>query len=75
MAITSCQVAKEMRSVKMSSLLSVEKAAEFLSISPWTVRAYLRNGQLKPTRIGRRVLLRQEELERFVQERTIGAGN
>jgi excisionase family DNA binding protein len=59
----------------MSSLLSVEKAAEFLSISPWTVRAYLRNGQLKPTRIGRRVLLRQEELERFVQERTIGAGN
>jgi excisionase family DNA binding protein len=59
----------------MSSLLSVEKAAEFLSISPWTVRAYLRNGQLKPTRIGRRVLLRQEELERFVQERTTGAGN
>jgi excisionase family DNA binding protein len=54
----------------MESLKSVEKAAEFLSISPFTVRAYLRDGKLKPTRIGRRVLLRQEELERFVMERT-----
>ena len=54
----------------MESLKSVEKAAEFLGISPWTVRVYLRDGHLKPTRIGRRVLLRQEELERFVRERT-----
>ena len=54
----------------MESLKSVEKAAEFLSISPFTVRAYLRDGKLKPTRIGRRVLLRQEELERFVMEQT-----
>ena len=54
----------------MESLKSVEKAAEFLGISHFTVRAYLRDGQLKATRIGRRVLLRQEELERFVLERT-----
>jgi excisionase family DNA binding protein len=56
----------------MDSLKSVDKAAEFLSISPYTVRAYLRTGQLKPTRIGRRVLFRQEELERFILERTTG---
>ena len=55
----------------MNPLQSVEQAAEFLGISQFTVRAYLRDGKLKPTRIGRRVLLRQEELERFVMERTI----
>jgi excisionase family DNA binding protein len=54
----------------MQSLKSVEQAAEFLGISPWTVRVYLRDGQLNPTRIGRRVLLRQDELERFVQQNT-----
>ena len=54
----------------MNPLKSVEQAAEFLGISQFTVRGYLRDGQLKPTRIGRRVLLRQEELERFVMERT-----
>ena len=63
----------------MESLKSVEKAAEFLGISSFTVRAYLRDGKLKPTRIGRRVLLRQEELERFVMEQTfpepLPAGN
>jgi excisionase family DNA binding protein len=52
----------------MEALMSVEKAAETLGISPWTVRAYLREGKLQPVRIGRRVLLQPTELERFVNE-------
>jgi len=50
----------------LSKLLSVPAAAEFLGISPYTVRAYVSQGKLKPTRIGRRVLFTHEELERFV---------
>jgi len=54
----------------MTKLLSVQDAAELLSISRWTVRAYIRQGKLRPVRIGRRVLLREEEIERFVEARS-----
>jgi excisionase family DNA binding protein len=50
----------------MQPLKSVEEAAELLGISPWTVRSYIRDGKLKPVRIGRRVLVEEAELERFV---------
>jgi excisionase family DNA binding protein len=49
-------------------LLNVEAAAEMLSISKWTVRAYIRSGKLRPVRLGRRVLLAEVELERFIAE-------
>ena len=52
----------------MTALFSVAKAADVLGISIWTVRAYLRNGKLIPVRIGRRVLLEEAELERFITE-------
>jgi excisionase family DNA binding protein len=52
----------------VTKLLSVEGAAELLSISKWTVRSYIRDGKLQPVRIGRRVLLAETELERFVAE-------
>ena len=52
----------------MTALFSVAKAAEVLGISIWTVRSYLRKGKLIPVRIGRRVLLEEAELERFVAE-------
>ncbi len=49
-------------------LYDVQVAAKILSISPWTVRAAIRSGRLRPVRIGRRVLLEESELERFVAE-------
>ena len=52
----------------MKKLLSVQAAAQLLSISKWTVRAYVRDGKLRPVRLGRRVLLEEAELERFVTE-------
>lgn len=58
----------------MEPLQDVESAARLLSISPWTVRAYIRQGKLNPVRIGRRVLLEEAELERFVAEAK-GSGN
>jgi excisionase family DNA binding protein len=52
----------------MNQLLDVVAAARLLAISPYTVRMYLRTGKLRPIRIGRRVLLEESELQRFVDE-------
>lgn len=52
----------------MEKLFDVHAAAETLSISVWTVRSYIRDGKLKPVRLGRRVLLEQAELERLVAD-------
>jgi excisionase family DNA binding protein len=52
----------------MQPLRSVEQAAVLLAISPWTVRSYIKTGKLKPVRLGRRVLLAEDELERLVTE-------
>jgi excisionase family DNA binding protein len=50
----------------MKPLKNIEQTAELLGISPWTVRSYVKQGKLHPVRIGRRVLLGEDELERFV---------
>lgn len=52
----------------MRPLKSVVEAAEVLRISPWTVRSYIHDGKLNPVRIGRRVLLSEDELERLIAE-------
>jgi len=52
----------------MQALKSIEEAAGLLGISPWTVRKDIREGRLTPVRLGRRVLLEEAELERFVAE-------
>ncbi len=51
----------------MKPLKSVPQSAELCGISTWTVRSYIRQGKLRPVRIGRRVLLEEEELERFIR--------
>jgi excisionase family DNA binding protein len=50
----------------MEALLSIERAAQVLGISPWTVRRYIATQKLIPVRIGRRVLLEERELQRIV---------
>lgn len=52
----------------MKALYDVKAAAQVLAISPWTVRAYIRDGKLKPVRLGRLVRLEEAELERFVAQ-------
>ena len=52
----------------MEPLCGIEDAARLLGISPWTVRAKIREGKLRPVRLCRRVLLEQAELQRFVEE-------
>jgi excisionase family DNA binding protein len=52
----------------MEQLFNVEDSARILAISPWTIRALLRRGKLRPIRIGRRVCVSENELRRFVEE-------
>jgi excisionase family DNA binding protein len=51
----------------MKQLYDVNAAARQLSVSPWTIRAYIRQGKLQPVRIGRLVRLDEEELLKFVE--------
>jgi excisionase family DNA binding protein len=52
----------------MESLKSVEEAAESLGLSPWTIRLYVRQGKIRPVRIGRRVLIEPDEIQRVITE-------
>ncbi len=52
----------------MEALLSIDKAAEKLSLSSWTLRLWIRQGKLHPVRLGRRILLEEKELQRFIRD-------
>jgi excisionase family DNA binding protein len=52
----------------MKALYDVKAAALALAVSPWTIRAYIRAGKLRPVRLGRLVRLQEEELERFLMQ-------
>lgn len=48
-------------------LLTVRETAERLNLAPATVRRYIGSGRLPAVRVGRRVRVRREEIEGFVE--------
>lgn len=46
-------------------LNSIERTAERLDISPWTVRAWIRQGKIQSIKRGTRRLIPESELLRF----------
>src|SRR5262245_4701482 len=46
--------------------LTVNEAAKLASLAPSTIRLYIRKGQLKALKVGRRVVVPRIELERFL---------
>ena len=52
----------------MKPLKTINEAAELLSVSPWSIRKWIKKGRLQPVRICRRVHLEEAEIERFVAE-------
>jgi excisionase family DNA binding protein len=48
--------------------IGIERAAELLSISPYTVRRYVAERKLHSIRAGRRVLIPMETVEKVLQE-------
>jgi excisionase family DNA binding protein len=50
---------------------SVAKAAQYLTVSPWTIRSWLRTGRLRGQKAGARVVIAAEELDRFLKPRPV----
>lgn len=52
----------------MERLIDIKDAARKLGgLSVWTLRAWVRDGKLKRTKVGRRVMFRESDLESFVR--------
>ena len=47
---------------------TVPEVAEVLQVTPQTVRAYIKQGKLKGQRIGRPILITENNLKEFLQE-------
>jgi excisionase family DNA binding protein len=52
----------------VTRLLPLQTVAQTLSVSPHTVRAWVRKGQLRPVSICRRLLFSPDEIARFVKQ-------
>jgi excisionase family DNA binding protein len=51
----------------MFQLLNLDSVASALAVSPHTVRSWVRQGRLRPTRVCRRLLFRAADVEEFVR--------
>ena len=47
--------------------MGLREAAASVGLSPWTLRAWIRQGKVAAVRLGRRVMIEPEELHRMVQ--------
>ena len=56
----------------MERLYSVRAAAEYLGISPWTLHAWLSQGRIKRTKVGRRTMVRESELLKLIRDEEPG---
>lgn len=46
---------------------TIQETAEVLNVTPQTVRAYIKQGKLKGQRIGRPILITENNLREFLQ--------
>jgi len=51
----------------LPKLLTLEEVALLLSVSPHTVRAWIRQAKIRPVRICRRLLFHPDEIARFIE--------
>lgn len=54
-------------------LISPEDAARILGLTDWTVRRYIREGKLTGLMVGRRYMLRPEEVRGFIKRCVVGS--
>jgi excisionase family DNA binding protein len=53
----------------MDGLVSVPEAAKRLGgISKWTIHAWLSQGKLQRTKVGRRTMIRESELAKVIED-------
>lgn len=51
----------------MVDLLTIEETARMLHVHQTTVRRHISQGRLRAVKVGKRVRVRREELERFIE--------
>ena len=52
----------------VDQLYSVEAAAQLLSLSPWTLRAWFQKKRIRSTKLGSRRLIAKSEIKRLIRE-------
>jgi len=53
----------------VEALLSINEAARRLGgLSPYTIQSWLAKGKLRRTKVGRRTMIRESELERVIED-------
>jgi len=62
------QAQPEARKEPKRLAVSVDEAAKLLGVSPFTIRNYVASGRLRAVRVGRRVLVPMEVLEKVMVE-------
>jgi len=56
--------------------LTIKEAADLARLAPPTIRLYIRKGGLRAHKVGRRVIIKREELIAFLEQRQVkGAAN
>ena len=59
--------------MKVPENLSVSEVAQELNVSIFTIRSWLRQNRLQYLKLGKRVLIRREDLDRFVEKALVPA--
>jgi len=61
----------------MVRFYSVDEAAKVLTLSHWTIRAWIRDGRLRSAKIGDRRVIRESELQKLIVDdpRRTASGN
>jgi excisionase family DNA binding protein len=54
--------------------LGLKEAAEAVGLSHWTIRKFIREGKLRSVRLGKRVLVEPEELQRLIEQGRLNGG-
>jgi excisionase family DNA binding protein len=57
----------------MDRLISIEKAADVLGVSPWTIRAWITQGKLGSAKLGSRRLLPESEIQKLIADARVPA--
>ena len=52
----------------MENLLTIKDAAKLLNVSHFTIEAWLSKKKLQRTKVGRRTMIRESELEKVLED-------
>ncbi len=57
-------MATEIQGIKF---YTIQETAQALQVTPQTIRAYIKKGRIKSQRIGRPILIKEDNLREFLQ--------